>query len=112
MIQNEMDFINWIDRQLSENIPAQIVEFNIELIGSNEFDPECEDWACNEDWIPKERKISVSSSLFGGSWEESQESIMAMAKKYLESGSKNISKLKAAKAFSIGFTDGNLCYVQ
>jgi len=121
MIQNEMDFISWLDRQLNENIPDQIVAFNIniyespfiiELLGSTEFDPEDEDWACNEDWIPHDRAISVSSSLFGSSWEESQQNIMAMAKKYFDSDLRNVKKLKSAKAFAVGFVDGNLGYVQ
>lgn len=72
MIQSEKDFIDWIDGQLNEDIPAQIVAFNIniyeypfsiEIVGSSEFDPEDEDWACNEDWLPKNRLISVSSKI-------------------------------------------------
>ncbi|MEL4273397.1 hypothetical protein [Shewanella xiamenensis] len=120
MIQSEKDFIDWIDGQLIEDIPTQIVAFNIniyespfsiEIVGSSEFDPEDEDWACNEDWLPKNRLISVSSALFGNSWEEAQENILAMAKRYLQSQSKNAHKLKSAKAFAVGFVDGNLSYV-
>lgn len=120
MIQSEKDFIDWIDGQLIEDIPAQIVAFNIniyespfiiEIVGSSEFAPEDEDWACNEDWLPKNRLISVSSSLFGNSWEEAQENILAMAKRYLQSHSKNAHKLKSAKAFAVEFVDGNLSYV-
>ncbi|MBU2709209.1 hypothetical protein KCM76_24655 [Zooshikella marina] len=121
MIQNDKDFIDWLDGQLNEKIPDEITAFNIniyespfniEIVGSSKFDPEDEDWACNENWIPRNRKMSVSSSLFGDSWEEAQENIIAMAKKYLQSNSKNVNKLKAAKAFAIGFVDGNLSYVQ
>ncbi len=121
MIQSEKDFIDWVDEQLNENIPIQIVAFNIniydspfniEIVGSSEFDPEDEDWACNEDWLPKNRSISVSSSLFGNSWEEAQENILLMAKRYLQSSSKNAQKLKSAKAFAVGFVGGNLSYVQ
>src|SRR5690606_15410121 len=121
MIQNEKDFFSWIDGQLDEEIPPQIIAFsiniyespfNIEIVGSTEFDPENEDWACNENWISKQRRVPVSSSLFGGSWEEAQENLIAMAKAYLHSSSKNASKLTASKAFAIGFVDGNLTYVQ
>jgi len=121
MIQNEKDFIGWIDGQLDENIPTQIVAFNIniydspfniEIIGSNEFDLDDEDWACNENWVPKERRISVSSFLLGSTWEETQQNLIAIAKQYLQSDAKNAYKLKAARAFAIGFVDGNLCYVQ
>lgn len=121
MIQDERSFIDWLDRQLNENIPDQIVAFNIniyespfniEIVGSSEFDAEDEDWACNEDWLPESRVIPVSTSVFGNSWEEAQENILAMAKLYFQSNSKNAHKLKAAKGFAVGFVDGNLCYVQ
>ncbi len=121
MIQSEKDFIDWIDRQLNEDLPTQIVAFNIniyespfniEIVGSSEFDPDDEDWACNEDWVPENRVISISNSIFGSSWETAQENILAMAKHYIKSSSKNAYKLKAAKAFAVGFVDGNLSYVQ
>ncbi len=119
MIKNEKDFLAWLDGQLNEDIPARIIAFNIniyespfiiEIVGSNEFDPENEDWACNENWVPRQRKISVSGSLFGATWENAQANLIAMAKQYLHSGSKNATKLKSARAFAIGFVDGNLSY--
>ena len=121
MIQNNKDFIDWIDRQLNEEIPSQIVAFNIniyqlpfniEIVGSREFNPEDEDWVCNEDWVPENRIIAVSSSIFGSSWEKAQENILVMAKQYIQSTSKNAYKLKKAKAFAVGFVDGNLSYVE
>ncbi|MFB2803659.1 hypothetical protein [Shewanella seohaensis] len=120
MIQNEKDFVRWLDGQLNERIPAEIVAFNIniyespfniEIVGSMDFDPDDEDWACNEDWVPSNRTVAVSGLLFGGSWEEAQENITAMAKLYLRSDSKNVFRLKAARAFAVGFVDGNLSYV-
>ena len=121
MIENEKDFIKWIDHQLEENIPDEIIAFNIniyespfniEIVGSKEFTPDDEDWACNEDWVPGNRKISVSEKIFGESWEEALENILSLSKRYLESKSKNNAKLKTAKAFAVGFVDGNLSYVQ
>ncbi|WP_272991198.1 hypothetical protein [Spongiibacter tropicus] len=121
MIQNEKDFFGWIDEQLNEDLPVHIVAFNIniyecpfsiEVIGSSEFAADDEDWACNEDWAPKSRTISVSTKIFGNSWEEAQSTILAMAKQYFHSSSKNAHKLKAAKAFAVGFVDGDLSYVQ
>ncbi|MBL52273.1 MAG: hypothetical protein GY695_14980 [Aestuariibacter sp.] len=120
MIQNEKDFIEWLDRQLNVDIPSDVIAFNIniyespfnvELVGSSEFDPENEDWACNEDWVSEPRMESVSAELFGSSWEEAQENIFAMAKAYLSSGVTNAKKLNSAKAFAVGFVDGSLRYV-
>jgi len=121
MIKNIKSFHKWLDRQLNVDIPEDIIAFNvniyespfkIEIVGSSEFDPDDEDWACNEDWVPKKREISVSDSLFGSSWEDAQENIKSMAKSYIESNMKNVHKVKSAKAFAVGFVDGNLDYVQ
>ncbi|MDF1763845.1 MAG: hypothetical protein P1U57_10580 [Oleibacter sp.] len=121
MIQSEKDFIEWLDSQLGDALPDQVVAFNIniyqspfciEIVGSNEFDRENEDWACNEDWTPQNRTAAVSNSIYGGSWSEAQDNIINMAKSYLRSGSVNAQKLIAAEAFSVGFVDGNLNYVK
>ncbi|MDH3997655.1 MAG: hypothetical protein OET90_02345 [Desulfuromonadales bacterium] len=121
MINNESEFIVWLDKQLDVVIPDQVIAFNIniyespfniEIVGSNEFDPDDEDWACNEDWVPENRMHPVTDELFGGSWEEAQDNIIAMAKAYLVSDFKNVAKLKVAKAFAVGFVDGNLNFVQ
>lgn len=120
MVTNEKDFFDWIDAQLAEKIPNQIVAFNIniydspfkiDIVGSNEFDIDDEDWACNEDWVPQNRLIFVSDSIFGDSWIQAQENLLQMAKKYINSNSTNSHKLTNAKAFTIGFVDGNLDYI-
>ena len=121
MIRNENDFIEWLDQQLDAEIPDHVIAFNIniyespfgiEIVGSTEYDADDEDWACREDWIPENRRIPVSDQLFGDSWEEAQECLMALARAYLASSAKNRKKLKSAKAFALGFVDGNLSYVQ
>ena len=121
MIQSEKDFIKWLDGQLSEDLPSQVIAFNIniyespfciELVGSNEFDQNDDDWACNEDWVPQNRTTTVSGSIYGSSWSEAQDNILNMAKSYLRSGSVNAYKLASAKAFAVGFVDGNLNYVE
>ena len=117
IIKNEKDFIAWLDGQLDVEIPKEIIAFNIniyespfniEIVGSNEFNLDDEDWACNEDWVPHKRKISVSDELFGASWEQALENLSMMGKAYLDSNSTNTVKLKEAKAFAVGFVDGNL----
>ena len=117
MIQNEMDFSRWLDSQLNVEIPAEVIAFNInvyespfivEIVGSNEFDAEDEDWACNEDWVPRVRSIEVSNEFFGNSWEVAEQNIVKMARSFFRSSYINASKLKQAKAFAVGFVDGNL----
>ena len=57
-----------------EILPNEIVALNfglyepygIELTGSTEYDPENDDWACNEDFIPEQRycpNFEISDNL-------------------------------------------------
>ena len=114
MIHNLEEFISWIDQQLNENIPNEIIAFNIniyespfniEIVGSNEFDLEDEDWACNEDWTPENRHVSVSNSLFGNSWESAQENITSMTKQYLKTNSENRLNSELCKLTNILFSE-------
>jgi hypothetical protein len=120
MIFNEIDFIAWLDKQLDEEVPEGILAFNInvnespfniELIGSDEFTPNDEDWACNEDWVPINRSMTVSDELFGDSWEVAESNLLKFSKAYLDSNAVNVYKLTKAKAFSVGFVDGSLNFV-
>jgi len=121
MINNETEFHEWLNNQLNLEIPSDIIAFNIniyqspffiEIVGSTEFDKQDEDWACNEDWIPKERRIEVSESIYGSSWEDAQVNISNMAKSFLKSNLSNVEKIKNAAGFAVGFVDGNLEYIK
>ena len=120
MIESEKDFLKWLDTQLCEAIPVNIIAFNIniyetpfniELLGSENFNPANEDWACNENWVPKNRMVSVSAKLFGKSWQIAENNIFKFATSYKNSDLSNVHKIKKAKAFAIGFVDGSLKYV-
>lgn len=121
MIKSETDFFSWLDSQLDVEIPSDVIAFNInvyespfiiEVVGSNEFDSEDEDWACNEDWVPTSRYIEVSSDIFSSSWEAAVQNIINMAQNYLKSYFNNAVKLNQAKAFTVGFVDGDLNFVK
>lgn len=121
MIKNKTDFIEWIDLQLDVEIPDDIIAFNIniyespfniEIIGSSEYTPDDDDWACNEDWIPVKRISQISDELFEDSWQKAELNIISFTESYLSSNSKNVNKLKLAKALTVGFVDGDLNYVQ
>ncbi|MGX5203251.1 hypothetical protein [Aliikangiella sp. IMCC44632] len=121
MIETQKDFSNWLDKQLDVEIPGDIIAFNIninespfniEIVGSTEYDAEDEDWACSEDWIPQARSISVSQQYFGDSWEDAQKNLYDLCKVYINSDSPIAKKLSSATAFAIGFVDGNLQIVE
>ena len=81
----------------SEKLPENIVALNfniyegpyaIDLIGSATFDESDEDWACNEDFIPKLRRCPALEIPEEKSWEEVLkivESILGIVAKYFES---------------------------
>ena len=88
MIQTETEFHEWLNLQLAEVIPEKVVAFcininespfSIELIGSNDFDKNSDDWACNEDWVPQNRSALVSPVIFGESWKEAENNIFPKA---------------------------------
>ncbi|NIY94619.1 hypothetical protein [Vibrio diazotrophicus] len=115
MIHNEQDFCDWLDTQLSEDIPERIIAFNIniyespflvEIVGTEEFDLD------NEDWLPKKRQIEVSESLFGSSWQTAEQNLLQFTKQYVNSCGSISQKALSNKSLSIGFVGGNLNIVK
>lgn len=108
----------WLDTILNQEIPENVVAFcfnlyedgdnqwSMELVGTEEFDEEDGDWACEEvtDFGSRENNIEWSSS---GEWEEILEQITIELKLYLEKG-KYSDKLKSKEGVGVGFVDGDL----
>lgn len=111
-----LDWISDIDK--NEKLPSDIIALNfglfepygIELIGSNEYDEEDEDWACNEDFVPQKRtcpKLPISSDT---PWERVLEEITIILKDLVKEN-KNI-RLFQVKHITTGFCDGNLVVIK
>lgn len=118
--QEMLAFFNeWLDNALEGDFPTgtAAVSFNIyedsigekwsiELVGTERFDPDGDDWACDET-----TDLGTRDKPF--SWEESSEwqNILTEAKemviRYLENG-KYAHKLKAFRGAAIGFVEGDL----
>lgn len=110
--------VAWIDESLAQGIPEDVVSvcFNIyedgdnswsmELVGCSSFDPDDDDWACDEvsDFGTRNNPFSWR---FEGDWEAVLSDMGAKLKKYLESdGSAN--KLTKLEGVAVGFVDGDL----
>ncbi|MGY0216333.1 hypothetical protein ACWJJH_02970 [Endozoicomonadaceae bacterium StTr2] len=117
MINNQEEFMSWLDSQLIDNVPKEVIAFSIniyetpfsvEVVGSFEFDEDDSDWACNEDWFTNDRISEVSESLFGNFWESAEENVISFVKKYLQSQAPNVNVLKSSRAVAVGFVDGDL----
>ena len=109
-----MNFINWLDSLLND-IPADAIAFNFnlyetesdnlfeaQLVGSNQYDLDDEDWACNTIYSSEENLFSFEAE----DWEDALEKIIIQAKEYIINSDNN--KIKNAKHVTAGFVDGNL----
>ncbi len=109
---------NWIDKVLDKEIPTNIEafcfniyeladkEWSMEIVASDEFDIEDEDWACDgkETFGTRENQLAWESD---SEWDEVLEDVIAALNEYIKSG-KYAEILKERKAVAVGFTDGDL----
>ena len=115
-MQNVAD---WIDNILKDTvISADIVAFcfnlyeesdgswAMELVGTERFDLEDEDWACNEatDFGSRENLYNWKMEC---EWDEALDYMVNELKQYLSSG-KYAELLKSKTGVGIGFVDGNI----
>lgn len=111
-----IDFFSWLDEILSQEFSKDTVAicFNlyeeeenkwaVELIGTDEFDEEDDDWACDE-------IIAFRDNLFyfemDADWEEVWEKVNEIILKYFDNGTK-AKKLLQYDAVATGFVDSEL----
>lgn len=112
------DFSKWLDSNL-EQLPSDIVAVNfnlyegsnqtydIQLIGTDTFDQEDEDWACEEIFTTGEDIFLIPRTDDIEDWEDGLDFITKMVRKYLEDG-KYDNMLKGLQAVGIGFVDGKI----
>ena len=108
----------WLDSLELDDMPENIIAYNInlyegdetydlQLIGSDEFDKDDPDWACSEVYSSEEEICYIEMTDEVGDWENAQKQFAECIKEYLEDG-KYADVLKAAKAIGIGFVDGDI----
>ena len=110
---------NWINDTLKDKvITSDIVAFcfnlyeesdgswAMELVGTQRFDLEDEDWACDEvtDFGSREDLYNWEMEC---EWEEALEYMVNELKQYLSNG-KNAELLKSKTGVGVGFVDGNI----
>lgn len=115
------DFVAWLSRvRRSSPPPDGIAAYNFGLfesvdsymaylIGSRDYDPDDEDWACAEDYAPDEKYFPLPEDLTAGKdWRSVQREVARLVRQYLKSPEASGSFLAAATAVTVGFDDGNL----
>lgn len=111
-----IEFFYWLDDILTQEFPEETVAicFNlyeeeenkwaVELVGTDEFDEEDDDWACDE-------IIAFRDNLFyfemDADWEEVWKRVNEIILKYLDSGTE-AKKLLQYDAVATGFVDSEL----
>lgn len=84
--------------------------YGIELIGAKEYDPNDNDWACEEDFVPNQREcpdIEVSGDI---EWEDFLNTIVQILKE-LTIDLKDLDVLKI-EHITAGFCDGDLVVIK
>lgn len=109
------EFEIWMDKHFSSDLPVgtkainfnlyeeEDTQFDIQCIGSPEYDPEDSDWACNEIFSTGEDLFHLESD----SWETCLQMAIDYIKEYMSSGIYS-SKLTNMEAVTVGFVDGDL----
>ena len=118
-MQYYQEFAEWLDKHLNQELPDEIVAFSfnvyegadptwhIELIGTDEFDEEDEDWACSEVFTTRENMYFIPRLEELEDWKSSLKLVENLVSEYLKNGD-YASKLKATQAVAVGFVDGDL----
>ena len=108
----------WIDGILSDGVPDEAVAFcfnlyenedyywSMELIGAGRFDPDDQDWACDEvtDFNSRESLFTFQAEC---EWDEALQTMIDILKKYLNDG-KYADLLKSREGVGVGFVDGDI----
>ena len=112
------DFSTWLDSYLKQ-LPSDVVAVNfnlyegsnqtydIQLIGTNTFDEEDDDWACEEIFSTEEDLFLVPRTDDIEDWEDGLFFITKIIQNYFENG-KHANVLRELQAVGVGFVDGDI----
>lgn len=109
---------DWLDEVLKQDIPNEVAGFcfnlyedgdcdwSMELVGTESFDEDDEDWACGEitDFGTRTKPLMWKSE---SEWEHVLEDSIFALKTYLENG-KYAEVLRGRSGVGVGFVDGNI----
>jgi hypothetical protein len=110
------EFDYWLDSVLRKKLPSGTVavnfnlydnvddEWSVELVATDEFDEEDEDWACSEVFTTRGNPFGIKHD---GTWEDVQKIFEYNVSNYLKNG-KFAHKLRNYQAVGIGFVDRNI----
>ena len=80
------------------------------LIGSKEFDINDSDWACNQDFEPKNKYLTLGQEEIH--WESILAQVKSLVINFTQTNTFKNSFLERAQAIAIGFDDGDLFLIE
>lgn len=119
MIKNSDIFSKWLDKNLSDDLPTDVIAVNfniyegtdptyhIQLIGADKYYVDDDDWVCGEIYSTKEELCYIPRTDAIKDWEDGLEAVKALVLNYLKVG-KYSSKLKKYNVVAVGFVDGDI----
>ena len=111
-------FYSWLDNNLKK-IPSNVIAINfnlyegeyntyyIELIGSDIFSEEDDDWACEELFLTEGSSFSIPICNDISDWKDGMLYIKKMIEDYMKIGEYS-NNLRQLQAVGIGFVDGDI----
>lgn len=111
-------FALWLDGVLEKEALDEILafnfnlysrenEYNIELIGSDQYNYDDSNWACSEKFTTRNKLYIVTTEVVGNELDDALKFFGRVIEQYLMQGQFK-DKLLSKKAISIGFVDGDL----
>ncbi len=108
----EVEFQAWIesikDRPSLKAINIGLFQsqgnYTAYLVGSNKYEPDNDDWACNEDFAPSNKYLMLN--LEAMEWQTVQQHVIDAVLEILNSGRQTI--LNCVPNITVGFDDGDL----
>lgn len=102
------------EQSISKNIVALnfglFQPYGIELTGAKCYDTDNDDWACEEDFVPKHRVCPALNISKSKDWEEVLEDIVVLLKEIIqELPDLNLWKVEH---ITVGFSDGDLVKIK
>jgi hypothetical protein len=119
----EATFTQWLESCGAEAIPTTVqgfsfnlfepagetgVKFGIELVGADRFDEDDPDWACDEVWSPKARRLPIPVDYSGTTWDQCLQTMKTLVLKQLKADTPMARRLKMVQGIGIGFVDGDM----
>jgi hypothetical protein len=116
-------FDSWLNQTFPQSVVAKVVAYNfniselsdgflVEIIGSDIYDPNNSDWACQEVWTSRPNQFFFSIDEVGKEWDLFLDKLSILVNKFLEILPNYQYVMANICAITIGFVDGDLVVIR